>query len=298
MRRLAIALLAALAASALPTGAAAQQRALIDACAAAAQRYFEAPRARTDMRWRGVRVDGVRTVGGEIRLERRSPYVACAFARDRDRLVEFHVDGRDRLADLRRRPGAGQGGDAAPPEIRRHGDGYRATYADGCVVRYDRRGRREGAGRDCRDGQVRRADAAMRQHNRDEAQGGGGSVSPPRVEARRGGGFRAEFSDGCTVRYDDRGRRQGATSGCRDRQLRRADDAVAEHRRDRDHGHRTGEPTISGDLRGTAAVVFEDGCVVSYDERGRRVDASRCDRRQIERADREVAEWRRARSLD
>ena len=85
-----------------PQPAAAQDQAavLVEDCAVAARQFFGDFEARTDMRYNDARADGTRTVGGNIYLETRSAYVACAFAPRERRLIEFYVDEVDRLADL------------------------------------------------------------------------------------------------------------------------------------------------------------------------------------------------------
>lgn len=103
--RLGFALLccAAVSAAVLPAQrSAAEGRDLLSACTDAARQYFGDFEARTEMQDNGARVDGTRTVGGEIYLENRSAYIACAFAPKRLQLVEFSVDGEDQLASLQR----------------------------------------------------------------------------------------------------------------------------------------------------------------------------------------------------
>ncbi len=68
---------------------------MMDACGETAQRYFRDYEARTEMRYNGARVDGVQTVGGDIYLETRSAYIACAFTPDGSSMIEFFVDGVD-----------------------------------------------------------------------------------------------------------------------------------------------------------------------------------------------------------
>jgi hypothetical protein len=92
---------AAALALAAPLPAAAQSvGVMLDACAATAQSYFNAPRAQTNMRYNGARVDGTETIGGEIYLNGRAPYIACAFAPRSLRQTEFAVDGRDQSSFL------------------------------------------------------------------------------------------------------------------------------------------------------------------------------------------------------
>lgn len=82
-----------------------ERQRLIGICSDAAQRYFGDYEARTNIRWSEPRVDGTRTVGGDIFLEARKAYVMCAFPpRGRGRrLTEFFVDGQNKLAALRRK---------------------------------------------------------------------------------------------------------------------------------------------------------------------------------------------------
>ncbi|MBF9058460.1 hypothetical protein HKCCSP123_04625 [Rhodobacterales bacterium HKCCSP123] len=98
-------------AAAAPIPAAAQSvGVLLDRCAGVAQDYFGAPRAQTNMRYNGARVDGTETVGGEIYLRGRAPYIACAFTRPGLRQTEFFVDGQDQSGFLRVSGGGGGGG--------------------------------------------------------------------------------------------------------------------------------------------------------------------------------------------
>ena len=89
-----------------------ERQRLIGICSDAAQRYFGDYEARTNMRWSEPRVDGTRTVGGDIFLETRKAYVMCGFPpRGRgSQLTEFFVEGRDRLAALRRKGSRPSGG--------------------------------------------------------------------------------------------------------------------------------------------------------------------------------------------
>jgi hypothetical protein len=73
---------------------------MLDRCAATAQSYFGAPFAQANMRYNGARVDGTETVGGEIYLNGRAPYIACAFSRRNLTQTEFFVDGRDQSSFL------------------------------------------------------------------------------------------------------------------------------------------------------------------------------------------------------
>jgi hypothetical protein len=83
---------------------------LLDSCAATAQSYFGANFAQTNMRYNGARVDGTETVGGEIYLNGRAPYIACAFAPRSLAQTEFFIDGRDQSSFLGHSGGGGSTG--------------------------------------------------------------------------------------------------------------------------------------------------------------------------------------------
>jgi hypothetical protein len=91
------AIIAAALALAAPIPAAAQNSVgiILDQCANAARNFFNANNAQTNLRYNGARVDGTETVGGEIYLQGRAPYIACAFSGGSHRMVEFLVDGQD-----------------------------------------------------------------------------------------------------------------------------------------------------------------------------------------------------------
>ena len=73
---------------------------LVNACSDAAHQYFENWDATTNMRADEPRVDGTRTAGGTIDLANYVAEIRCAFAPKALRLIEFYVDGVDKLADL------------------------------------------------------------------------------------------------------------------------------------------------------------------------------------------------------
>lgn len=113
------AIIAAALALAAPLPAAAQSvGVMLDACAATAQAYFNAPRAQTNMRYNGARVDGVETIGGEIYLNGRAPYIACAFAPRSLRQTEFFVDGRDQSSFLAAAGGGAGAGQTTTEQVR------------------------------------------------------------------------------------------------------------------------------------------------------------------------------------
>jgi len=91
---------------------------LLDRCASVARDYFNAPSAQTNMRYNGARVDGTETIGGEIYLRDRAPYIACAFTRPGLRQTEFFVDGQDQSGFLRASSGGGGGGAGQTDTVR------------------------------------------------------------------------------------------------------------------------------------------------------------------------------------
>lgn len=93
--RTALAALAVSLAAPLPLAAQSSVGSILDRCANTARSYFNSPSAQTNMRYNGARVDGTETVGGEIYLGGRAPYIACAFTGGSLRMVEFFVDGQD-----------------------------------------------------------------------------------------------------------------------------------------------------------------------------------------------------------
>lgn len=94
LARSAFALLALTLAAPLPASAQ-SYGGFIDSCTNAARNFLGAPNAPVDMRYNGARVDGTETVGGEVYLQGRAPYVACAFRRGSGEMIEFFVDGQD-----------------------------------------------------------------------------------------------------------------------------------------------------------------------------------------------------------
>jgi hypothetical protein len=92
--RSALAILALSLAAPLPV-AAQSYGTILDRCANAARNFFGAQNAPTDMRYNGARADGTETVGGEIYVQGRAPYISCAFRRGSGEMIEFFVDGQD-----------------------------------------------------------------------------------------------------------------------------------------------------------------------------------------------------------
>ncbi len=96
---------------AIPTAASAQGIGFyIDECGAMARDYFGVRNARTAMHYNGARVDGTETVAGDIYLEARAAYVACAFPGGSTTMSEFFVDGRDHSDFLRVSGGGAESG--------------------------------------------------------------------------------------------------------------------------------------------------------------------------------------------
>ncbi|WP_143103391.1 hypothetical protein [Albimonas pacifica] len=114
---------------------------------------------------------------------------------------------------LKAQPGGGA------PQVNRHANGsYTVRYDNGCIVTYNQDGRRSGS-QACRPGQVERADSAV------QAAAGAPGAGGLTVNRHRNGSATVTFNDGCTVTYNDRGRRSGSR-GCTARQVERADRAI------------------------------------------------------------------------
>lgn len=129
----------------------------------------------------------------------------------------------------------------------------------------------------------------------------------PEIIAGRNGEAEVIFKNNCVVYYNARGRRTDSLPACRDRQISRADDAIAAYRREQgldggSSGHgadRDRPPEIIAGRNGEAEVVFANNCVVYYNARGRRTDSQRaCRDRQIQQADQAMAAYRREQGLD
>ncbi len=114
---------------------------------------------------------------------------------------------------LKAQPGGGA------PQVNRHANGsYTVRYDNGCIVTYNESGRRSGS-QACRPGQVERADDAVQDDS--EARGGGGLT----VNRHSNGSATVSFNDGCTVTYNQEGRRSGSRN-CHPKQVSRADRAI------------------------------------------------------------------------
>lgn len=114
----------------------------LDECGAMAREYFGVRNARTAMNYNGARVDGTETVGGDIYLEARVAYIACAFPQGSTSMSEFFVDGRDH-SDFLRASGGGGGAESGGTQTVRvdfpagsTGAELSGTVAPGGSVRY------------------------------------------------------------------------------------------------------------------------------------------------------------------
>ena len=126
---------------AIPTAAPAQGIGFyLDECGAMARDYFGVMNARTAMNYNGARVDGTQTVGGDIYLEARAAYVACAFPPGSTAMSEFFVDGRDHSDFLRVSGGGSEGGGTETVRVQfpsgSTGTELTGTVAPGGSVRY------------------------------------------------------------------------------------------------------------------------------------------------------------------
>lgn len=165
-----------------------------------------------------------------------------------------------------------------------------ARFGNGCVVRYDSRGRRTGSRPDCRNDQIREADRTVAAYvDRGQGEGAG---SRPRVVMQANGAGEVRFRGPCTVYYRRNGERDRADQSCSREQRRLADDTMARYRRehglDRPSGGRPGigAPRATILESGFGLVTFGDGCRVEYGIDGRRREANRrCTADQVSRAD-------------
>lgn len=125
----------------IPTAVTAQSVGFyLDECGAMAREYFGDRNARTAMHYNGARVDGTETVGGDIYLEARAAYVACAFKKGSTTMSEFFIDGRNHSDFLRASGSASEGGGTETVQVRfpsgSSGTELSGTVAPGGSVRY------------------------------------------------------------------------------------------------------------------------------------------------------------------
>ncbi len=139
--------------------------------------------------------------------------------------------------------------DGSQPEITLSGNRYgRATFSNGCVVYYNANGQRFQNLPSCDGRQIRRADDSMGRYRADQGldrpddehpwsqrrPAGGGWRDEPPPEIIAGSNREAEvvFRDNCVVYYAASGRRWRQQPNCSPDQVRRADVAMAAHRRE------------------------------------------------------------------
>lgn len=169
-----------------------------------------------------------------------------------------------------------QTGGGAPRVNRLDNGAYTVRYDNGCIVTYNREGRRTGS-QACRPGQVEQADLAVQ---RDAGSRGGGGMD---VQREPNGAARVTFNDGCLVTYNRDGRRSGSR-GCHPSQVERADKAIQVSSDDRGGGGLRIQRLDGGARR----VVFNDGCAVTYNRKGDRSGSQGCTPNQVQRADRAI----------
>ena len=183
-------------------------------------------------------------------------------------------------------------------------------FGNNCVVYYDDRGRRRDSLPACRGRQIQRADQAIAAYRREQGLDGGStdhspgySSRPPEIIAGRNGEAEVIFDNNCVVYYDSWGGRTKNLPACHRRQLQQADDAIAAYRREQgldggttDHspGYSGRPPEIIAGRNREAEVIFDNNCVVYYDDRGRRRNSlPACRGNQIQHADQAIAAYRR-----
>lgn len=143
-------------------------------------------------------------------------------------------------------------------------------------------------------------------------QGGwhGDDGAPPEVIVGGNRSGRVVFNNGCVVFFNASGQRFQNLPSCDGRQIRRADDAMARHRREQgmdsatdEHpwnrprpsgGWRDDTPEIMAGTNREAEVIFRNNCVVYYTASGRRSrQQPSCLPDQVRRADDAMARYRR-----
>jgi len=128
---------------------------------------------------------------------------------------------------------------------------------------------------------------------------------PPQIHMDDKRFGRVIFDNGCMVFYDPPGRRGQSRGGCNERQLRRADEAMAAYRRERGHGRDDDDrswnrgdrgddgspPNLVVSRNGSGEAIYANNCVVQLSPQGRRVRSSpQCTPRQISAAEAVMAE--------
>ena len=181
-----------------------------------------------------------------------------------------------------------------------------------CVVYYRRNGTRREANRNCRRGQVSRADTAMAAYRREQgwdrpAAGHSGNLAPPQIIAGRNREAEVIFkANNCVVYYRKNGTRREANRNCRRGQVSRADTAMAAYRREQGwdrpaagHSGNLAPPQIIARPNGSLKVVFRNNkCEIKYNRRGKFTDQTAwCSAAHRSRAARAVAAYRREQGL-
>ncbi|MFN3263140.1 MAG: hypothetical protein ACE37J_21520 [Pikeienuella sp.] len=181
------------------------------------------------------------------------------------------------------------------PSIFRSSSGIEVVFRNGCAVRYTADGRRRGADRSCNANQLRRADDAIGAR---VDQGGSDSGGAPEFRDVRQAGALATFRNGCTVRFDARGARGATDRACSARQVATAEREVGPYLEARREDGSA--PRVAGiGRRGAVEVSFANGCLIAYDEDGRRDrDNGPCNPGQFRRADEAAATYRRDNGFD
>ena len=104
----------------------------------------------------------------------------------------------------------------------------------------------------------------------------------PLINRADDGSFEARFAGGCRANYDASGNRVGA-EGCSDVEVGNADGLVLNEVR-----IAGGALQLERTARGGGRVTFEDGCLVTYNNTGRRSGSQGCTPQRVQRADRYV----------
>jgi hypothetical protein len=175
-------------------------------------------------------------------------------------------------------------------------------FGGACTVYYNNRGFRSHYESGCDGGQLRRADAMVRDFTADGGRpggpgfSGGPGVGPggviPQVIVRRDGQGEVMFpGTRCTAWYDARGMRVRNLESCSRRQVLDADSAMARYRREQagppgPGGGNVGRPEVRRIDNGRFMVAYNDGCSVTYSKNYNRIDSTRpCTDRHRSRAD-------------
>ncbi len=219
------------------------------------------------------------------------------------------------VAAYRREQGVESHGSHAPPIVNVGETGYGSvSYHDGCVVNYRQDGHRQNTTGRCSSEQTRQADDAMARYRREQGLDHGthhGTGAPPEISMSHSTGYgNARFADGCVVTYRPNGDRATKSTRCTDDEARRADDAMARHRREQgmeSHGSHgssdgygtAGTPRISPLRNGTVQVLYtEPFCTLYFNDKGIRTSSGKdCTRDQQVDAALRIVKYRRDNGL-